>query len=113
MENPGFSAFVIVFVVLTTVLAVGALIAYLVAALSRFFARNVPSQAALSQAMALAAAPRADAREPIELGPNAEPFILATVGFIVAFILCLVFVTVPPHAAEGGENAKPALEQKK
>lgn len=112
MENPGFSAFIIVFVVLATVVAVGALLAYLVAALSGFFARNVPSPAALSQALA-AAQPKRVAREPIELGPNAEPFILSTLGFIVVFVLCLVVVTVPPHAAEGGDHGKPAVEQKK
>jgi hypothetical protein len=113
MENALFSAFIIVFVVLASVFALGALIAYLAFALTRFFNTNVPSPAALDRAMALRAAPKKrEGREPIELGPNAEPFILATVGFIVMFIVCLVVVTVPPHGAEG-ETGKPAIEQKK
>lgn len=113
MENEIFSAFIIVFVVLASVFALGALIAYLAFALSRFFNTNVPSPAALDRAMALQAAPKKrEAREPIELGPNAEPFILATVGFVVMFIITLVVVTVPAHGAEG-ETGKPAIEQKK
>jgi hypothetical protein len=113
MENALFSAFIIVFVVLASVFALGALIAYLAFALTRFFNTNVPSPAALDRAMALQSAPKKrEAREPIELGPNAEPFILATIGFIVMFIVCLVVVTVPVHGAEG-ETGKPAIEQKK
>lgn len=113
MENALFSAFIIVFVVLASVFALGALIAYLAFALTRFFNTNVPSPAALDRAMALQAAPKKrEAREPIELGPNAEPFILATIGFIVMFIVCLVVVTVPAHGAEG-ETGKPAIEQQK
>ena len=113
MENALFSAFIIVFVVLASVFALGALIAYLACALTRFFNTNVPSPAALDRAMALQAAPKKrEAREPIELGPNAEPFILATIGFIVMFIVCLVVVTVPAHGGEG-ETGKPAIEQKK
>jgi hypothetical protein len=113
MENALFSTFIIVFVVLASVFALGALIAYLAFALTRFFNTNVPSPATLDRAMALQAAPKKrEAREPIVLGPNAEPFILATIGFIVMFIVCLVVVTVPPHGAEG-ETGKPAIEQKK
>jgi len=113
MENALFSAFIIVFVVLASVFALGALIAYLAFALTRFFNTNVPSPAVLDRAMALQAAPKKrEAREPIELGPNAEPFILATIGFIVMFIVCLVVVTVPAHGPEG-ETGTPAIEQKK
>lgn len=113
MENALFSAFIIVFVVLASVFAIGALIAYLAFALSRFFNTNVPSPAALDRAMALRAAPKKrEPREPIELGPNAEPFILATVGFIVVFIIALMVVVVPPHGGEGATGT-PAIEQKK
>ncbi|MBP7600944.1 MAG: hypothetical protein KA750_06345 [Thermoflexales bacterium] len=113
MENEIFSAFIIVFVVLASVFAIGALIAYLAFALSRFFNNNVPSPAALDRALALRAAPKKrEAREPIELGPNAEPFILATIGFIVVFIIALMVVIVPPHGAEGAPGT-PAIEQKK
>ncbi len=113
METALFSAFIIVFIVLASVFATGALIAYLAFALSRFFNTNVPSPAALDRAMALQAAPKKrEAREPIELGPNAEPFILATVGFVVVFIIALMVVIVPPHGAEDGSGT-PAIEQKK
>ena len=113
MENATFSAFIIVFVVLAAVFGLGAVIAYLANALSKFFNANVPTPAALDRALAIQGAPRKrEAREPIELGPNAEPFILATVGFIVVFIIALMVVTVPAHGAEG-VTGTPAIEQKK
>ena len=113
MKPDAFTAFIIAFVVLASVVVGGAVITYVAMAISRFFSANVPSPAALDRALALQSAPKQrERRESIELGPNAEPFIVATVGFVVVFIIALVVVIVPPHASEG-EPGKPAIEQKK
>lgn len=113
MKPDAFTAFIIGFVVLASVVAGGALITYAAMAISRFFSANVPSPAALDRALALQSVPkRRERREAIELGPNAEPFIIATLGFVVVFIIALVVVVVPPHASTG-EPGKPVIEQKK
>ena len=89
MENEIFSAFIIVFVVLASVFAIGALIAYLAFALSRFFNNNVPSPAALDRALALRAAPKKrEAREPM-------PYFGASAGPKTLQKLCVGPIPVP------------------
>ncbi|MBX7213780.1 MAG: hypothetical protein K1X39_07165 [Thermoflexales bacterium] len=103
-----FESFVILFVVLATVVALGAVLAYVGVALSRWFSRSGASVADVDRAIALRAPAPRPAREPFQLGPNAEPFILATLGFIIVFILALLFVTVPPHASSEGKGSAPS-----
>ncbi len=91
----------------------GVVIAVLANSVSRFFRRNLPTDEEMAELrMELR---EADQRRPrqirFEVGPNAEPFVLSAIGFVVCFIIFSLALSAVPQPVRGeamphGETAK-------
>ena len=84
---------------------IGALVARLV---TNFFGKNVPSDAAMKVFETAQAAGNAKPGKALVITPQAEPFVIAGVGFIVVFILTSMFIT--PTSIKSETAAPPAAK---
>ncbi len=98
-----------VLLALFAALSGGAVIAFLAVGLSRFFRRNLPTDEEMSDLRALATEKKA-ARKPLAIGPSMEPFVMAAVGFIAAFVLGGAMLAAQPQPVQGNsEEALPVV----
>jgi cytochrome c2 len=93
---------------LALVIVGGVVLALIAGFVSRFFGKNVPSDAELAafdkqQASALVAE-RTQPRKPITISPTLEPFVIAVGGFLVVFVLASIFVTPPAQKTQAADG---------
>ncbi|BCX02374.1 MAG: hypothetical protein KatS3mg053_0312 [Candidatus Roseilinea sp.] len=93
----------------------GVVIAVLANSVSRFFRRNLPTDEEMAELRTELRA--ADQRRPrqirLEIGPSAEPFVFAAIGFVVCLVIFSLALSAVPQPVRGeamprGEEAKPA-----
>ena len=94
--------------ILLAVIAGGAVIALIAMLVSRFLARNAPSDAAMAafEAKRMAALKESRGRPRRSLSPNWEPLVIAVVGFVAVYALTALFVRVPEPKSETAAPAE-------
>jgi cytochrome c2 len=111
-DNPYLLIALIAGAFLVLVIVGGVVLALIAGFFTRFFEKNVPSDADLAafdkQQAAALAAERSQPRKPIRISPTLEPFVIAVGGFLVVFALASIFVTPPAVKTETAGGATPA-----
>jgi mono/diheme cytochrome c family protein len=90
----------------------GAIIAFLAVGVSRFFRRNLPTDEEMADLRAITARSEGGggARKPIRIGPTAEPFVIAGVGFVALFAISSAVLAAQPRIVQGNEETeRPAV----
>jgi cytochrome c2 len=110
-DNPYTLMALIAGAILVLVIVGGIVLALIAGLFTRFFEKNVPSDADLAafdkQQAAALAAEHSQPRKPITISPTLEPFVIAVGGFLVVFALASIFVT-PPAVKTEAAGATPA-----
>ncbi len=93
IDNPNLLFAVVFISFLVAVVVMGAIGAVVARIVSSFFEKNVPTDAAMKAFETAQAAALNSPQKAMMITPQAEPFVIAGVGFIVVFILTSIFVT--------------------
>ncbi|MCS7061934.1 MAG: c-type cytochrome [Anaerolineae bacterium] len=91
----------------------GALIAAIAAGVSRFLAQNMPSADVVAKLDKQQVASVSQPRKPITISPNWEPFAIALGGFVLVYVLAVVFIRPASEssaAAPANLSAAPTAE---
>lgn len=111
-DNPYTLMALIAGAILVLVIVGGIVLALIAGLFTRFFEKNVPSDADLAafdkQQAAALIAERSQPRKPIAINPTLEPFLISIGGFLVVFALASIFVTPPAVKTEAAGGATPA-----